>query len=758
MMSSMVIFLLAITPVVHASDKFDLHDEAECVVSRHKATFLEPPRHIPHDTSVDAPLLGNGDMGVAIGGLPEKQTFWLSKNDFWRLKSQYGTSGPRVFGHIELDMPALKGATYLVKQYLHEPVTVSAFTKGKTTLTMRSWVAATANVLVVELMTSGGSVETTVHLRVAENDQSEKRSYCPPSNEEFPTIWATREFSKGVDIPVEAACAMRLQHTKGSIFRLDPGVPVRLVVALASSFKCDDPLAESKRLCGSAWSGDGSKHLWKDHCAWWHAFWAKSFVEIADQDIMRHYYLSNYVMASCSRDPEFPPPIFGTWITTDRPGWAGDYHLNYNHMAPYYGLYSSNHIEQADPYHAPILAFMDRAKWYSKKVHGYRGVLYPVGIGPKGIETTRNSPHGKHVQEGGLFFGQKSNAAYGVVNMTMRWRLTYDIDYARTVYPYVREVVDFWEDALTFEGGRYVVHGDSVHEGSGTDFNSIVTLGLVRNAIETVIDMSASLGVDDDRHEKWRHILDHLSGFATQQRGGRTVFRYTEKGTDWWRDNTLGIQHIYPAGAIGLDSDPELLRVARNTIDVMNRWIDNNGMNSFFPAAVRVGYDPVVILKRLHDYVVKHARPNGFAAHNPHGIENCSIVPNTVNEMLCMGHRGVLRVFPVWPRMRDARFGNIRADGAFLVSSAIESGDTQYVRILSERGRDCTLQNAWPGKAIVLYRNGRKTETRQGSRFTFPTAAGESLLLGPSGLTFNELESRIARVPLDMPTITPTGR
>jgi hypothetical protein len=599
---------------------------------------------------------------------------------------------------------------------------------------MRSWVAATADVLVVELRTDGGSVETEVRLRVAQHQES--REYCgaPQDDGGPPTVWAVRKFVEDVDIPTEAACAVRLRNASGTTFTLDPGVPVALVAAMASAFKCDDPLAEAKRLCGSGCSGDRLKRLWKTHCAWWHMFWAKSFVDIGDQDIMRHYYLSNYVMASCSRDPEFPPPIFGTWITTDRPGWAGDYHLNYNHMAPYYGLYSSNHIEQADPYHVPILAFMDRAKWYAKRVHGYRGVLYPVGIGPKGIETTRNSPHGKHVQEGGLFFGQKSNAAYGVVNMTMRWRLTYDPDYARTVYPYVREVVDFWEDALTFEDGRYVVYDDSVHEGSGTDFNSIVTLGLVRNAIETAIDMSTALRVDDDRHENWRHIVDHLSGFATQKRNGKTVFRYTEKGTDWWRDNTLGIQHIYPAGAIGLDSDPELLQVARNTIDVMNRWIDNNGMNSFFPAAVRVGYDPVAILKHLHDYVVNHARPNGFAARNPHGIENCSIVPNTINEMLCMGHQGVLRVFPVWPRKRDARFGNIRAEGAFLVSGTIENGKIQHVRIVSERGRDCTFQNPWPGKAIVLHRNGRKAETRRGNRFTFPTQARESIVLGPNGL------------------------
>jgi alpha-L-fucosidase 2 len=68
--------------------------------------------------------------------------------------------------------------------------------------------------------------------------------------------------------------------------------------------------------------------------------------------------------------------------------WLGDYHLNYNHQAPFYGLYSANRIEQADPEDAPLLAFRERGRWYAANATKTRGVLYPVGIGPLGIETT----------------------------------------------------------------------------------------------------------------------------------------------------------------------------------------------------------------------------------------------------------------------------------------------------------------------------------------------------------------------------------
>jgi hypothetical protein len=713
----------------------------------HRAVFVSPPRRIPSRTAVDAPLLGNGDMGVALSGLPEALRFWLAKNDFWRLQSHYNTSGPRVFGGVDVSIPALKGASYRVEQILGAAVTRCTFVKGKTTVKTTVWVAATANVLFLDFWLEGPPVEVSVKLWGAEGDGSETEH-----DSEGGTSWVVRRFVKDVDIPTEAAATMSLRDVEKRDFTLQPGKLVTVVVAMASKFRHPEPLATARKLAAS-----DRVDLAVQNRMWWTDFWHKSFVDIPDKDIERHYYLSNYVMASCSRDPEFPPPIFGTWITTDNPGWNGDYHLNYNHMAPYYGLYSSNHIEQADPYHAPILDFMERGKWYAKNVTGTRGVLYPVGIGPKGIETTVNcNRHGRNVEKGGLFFGQKSNAAYCVVNLSMRWYLTYDLDYAKTVYPFVREVADFWEDYLKFEKGRYVIYKDAVHEGSGENFNSIVSIGLARNVFETAIDMSKELGIDADRHEKWRHILAHISGYATQEKGGKTVFRYTEKGTDWWRNNTLGIQHIYPAGAIGLDSDPKLLEISRNTIDVMARWKDNNGMNSFFPAAVRVGYDPHVILAKLRTYVTQHAQTNGFAASNPHGIENCSIVPNTINEMLCMGHQGVLRVFPVWPKDKDARFGTLRAHGAFLVSSDLSDGVVQYVKLQSERGRACTFQNPWDGKAVRLYRNGKQAEALEGERFTFKTAVAEQVVLVPDGVSYEDAQRRMLP-PVDAPVIQSEG-
>lgn len=708
-----------------AAEEQDSHTEIQRILAPCTSRWEQPPANTPADHSVDGPLLGNGDMAVTFSGPPEHQQFFITRNDFWKLKSEYGNSGPRPLAKLNIAMATLQDAEYHLEQPYYEPAVQARFRKGDGTVTMRCWVAATSPVLVVELSATKEAVDVTVSLSPFEGDGSETRQ-----DRSDDLCWITRRFIDKVDIPTEAAVAMKMIGAEGTTFKLLAHKPVTIVLAATSRFQYEDYLAQAQqavlRLTPSSLAD-----LRAQHAKWWANYWTQSYVDIGEGPITRQYYRSLYVMGACSRDPAFPPGIFGSWITTDRPAWAGDYHLNYNHMAPYYGLYSANRLAQADPQDAPLLDFLPRGRWYAAHVTKTRGVLYPVGVGPLGIETTRNAEpyrNSPNFEQGGLFFQQRSNAAYCLVNIAQRWRCTYDRAYARRVYPLVVAVADFWEDYLKFEDGRYVIYGDAIHEGSSQNKNPILTLGLLHNTLALALDMSESLEVDANRHTKWHHIMDHLSAFPTQQRDGKTVFRYTEEGTAWWRDNTLGIQHIYPAGAIGLDTDPKLLKIAQNTIDVMNRWIDFNGSNSFFPAGVRVGCDPNVILQKLVDYS-KNTYPNGFQKGNPHGIENCSTVPNTINEMLCMGHGHVLRVFPVWPRERDARFHSIRTWGAFRVSGSLKDGCVQYVRFHSERGRDCTMVNPWPGQEIQLHRNGQAAERLQGARISFPTSIGEEILL-----------------------------
>lgn len=60
-------------------------------------------------------------------------------------------------------------------------------------------------------------------------------------------------------------------------------------------------------------------------------------------------------------------------------------------------------------------------------------------------------------------------------------------------------------------------------------------------------------------------------------------------------------------------------------------------------------------------------------------------------------------------------------------------GKVQYVRIQSEKGRDCIIVNPWPGKAVIVYRDGKKVDALKGDRFTLKSKAGETITLGMEG-------------------------
>jgi hypothetical protein len=90
----------------------------------------------------------------------------------------------------------------------------------------------------------------------------------------------------------------------------------------------------------------------------------------------------------------------------------------------------------------------------------------------------------------------------------------------------------------------------------------------------------------------------------------------------------------------------------------------------------------------------------------------------------------LLRVFPAWPKDWDADF-TLLARGAFTVSAAQTGGKIGPVSILSHAGQVCRLQNPWSGAKVQLTRDGRPAETLSGALLTFPTKAGERVVVAP---------------------------
>jgi len=202
------------------------------VVSMHKAVFSKPPHNIPFRYRVDAPLLGNGDMLAALAGAPECPQLWITTNDFWELKNETwimglaesvltpsgnGQGGPRPVGRFILEVPAMIGAGYHVEQDFATATTTATYQAHDATLELRSWVAATENLLVVELTAKGRPLDANLVFHFPDELGLGVTECAPlggldihPLQEkgiENQVLWATRTYEEGVDVPTKAALA-----------------------------------------------------------------------------------------------------------------------------------------------------------------------------------------------------------------------------------------------------------------------------------------------------------------------------------------------------------------------------------------------------------------------------------------------------------------------------------------------------------------------------------------------------------------------
>jgi hypothetical protein len=88
-----------------------------------------------------------------------------------------------------------------------------------------------------------------------------------------------------------------------------------------------------------------------------------------------------------------------------------------------------------------------------------------------------------------------------------------------------------------------------------------------------------------------------------------------------------------------------------------------------------------------------------------------------LSELLVQSVGDVIRVFPAWPRERDARFRKLRTQGGFLVSSSLVNGRIRPVEVESTVGGTLRLVSPW--EAIALRAIGE-----QGSRPLTPDEQG----------------------------------
>ncbi len=489
------------------------------------------------------------------------------------------------------------------------------------------------------------------------------------------------------------------------------------------------------------------------HLAWWKHFWGKSFIKIPDKQVQNAWYGSLYLLACCSAPGHDAPGLWGNFVTTTHPGWQGDYTLDYNYEAPFWAAYPTNHISLAENYDSVLLNYMPRGAAEAKAA-GFHGLYDYTHLIPLPGWDADPSRH----------MDQKSGILFGTVDCIMRWRYTHDLTYARKVYPLLLATAAFWDHYLQLRNGMYVDLNDAPGENRDAHaVNPATSIAFLRLLYGGLISISRDLHKKSSERKLWRNILHRLSPLPIVPAGdikpivnavgsaglsGKWVIRQAQIGPDWvllhdrfshgykprQESSSPGMSAsmtIFPGWQFGLESSAKDRNAALNTIRYQRLWFDFNNTCSFYPAAACAGYNPVSILNHMHILTRHFMRPNFAFWFGGGGVENCADIPAGLCAMFLQSYQTNIHVFPDWPISQNASFGDLLACGNFLISSRLRNGHIQFVRIVSNSGRELRLANPWPGHPVHVSFTGGRTKTIRATVLKIPTTPGESLTFTP---------------------------
>jgi hypothetical protein len=106
-------------------------------------------------------------------------------------------------------------------------------------------------------------------------------------------------------------------------------------------------------------------------------------------------------------------------------------------------------------------------------------------------------------------------------------------------------------------------------------------------------------------------------------------------------------------------------------------------------------------------------------------------VSGAISELLLQSVDGIIRVFPAWPKKKDAEFKDLRAQGGFLISAKQKDAEVTDFEVTSTVGGRFRFVSPWK-KVQVESKNGGaapKTVTDKNGIAAFETKAGEKYVI-----------------------------
>ncbi|MEG1846956.1 MAG: hypothetical protein RRX92_03805 [Lachnospiraceae bacterium] len=243
------------------------------------------------------------------------------------------------------------------------------------------------------------------------------------------------------------------------------------------------------------------------HAEWWSHYWGESSISLPDILFEKNWYLSNYLLASCSRRGCYPMPLQGVWTADDGalPPWKGDYHHDLNTQMSYYSYLKANHLDEGESFIDYLWGMADCARRFAKTYYHAKGLCMPSTM----------SLDGAPLGGWGMYSLSPTNQLWLCQAFERHYRFTGDKTFLEEkAYPYLRETAFFILGLLEEKDGLLylpISSSPEIHDDRLESFvtpNSNYDLSMMRYLFTSLADLSAELKKEEQT--KWLTVLQQL--------------------------------------------------------------------------------------------------------------------------------------------------------------------------------------------------------------------------------------------------------
>jgi len=340
------------------------------------------------------------------------------------------------------------------------------------------------------------------------------------------------------------------------------------------------------------------------------------------------------------------------------------------------------------------------------------------------------------------------------------WQYLYTLDkqFLNRVYPLFRAAADFVAAFVKKESdGKYHVVPTASPENWGctVDFrlnkDCIMDLALVRFLLDAILEASEILNRDAEERDKWVEVRENLAPYPkTQGPYGEVWLDVLNAPPEHVYNVPVTLGPVFPGEQVGMGRSEEHLEIARRTARTIRL---ESGNDLVYQPLIRARLG-MLDLEWFKNEVRYCRLPNGITNDRVRQIdgryddntdfdfmmrmgvwtENLSL-PAVLNECMLQSFTGVIRLFPNTQGLGPARFRDLRAVGAFLVSASYDGKAVSRVTLFSEKGATAKLVNPWPKSQpkVARVKDGRPVAVSlNGGIVQFPTQAGERYRIEPA--------------------------